>query len=195
MRPRLTLAVVALAVGVELVPAAVSSQQPSTAPAAVQLGVGERVRFRLARAPRQRHVGTIEQAGDGQLRVRVDGWTRLYVIRMEEFSELQVRGGRGSRGRGAVTGALTGLLIGGLLFALPTPEPDAFVGPQTRGEAALLGGILGGAIGALVGAASPGHLWVDVPLPAPGAGTAPDRIPPTELTAPPSATRGFRART
>ncbi|HSE28460.1 MAG TPA: hypothetical protein VLA95_09545 [Gemmatimonadales bacterium] len=141
---------------------------------------GDRVRLHPRAPGTQPMVGRWLGMRDGMVRLEVpggQGQADTSIVALETVALVERSTGRRSRaGAGMGTGAVIGLLVGGVAgFASGDDESGFF--QVTAGQKALAGGLLGAGvglvIGGIVGASSVSDRWEVVPLRPSAAGAGP----------------------
>jgi len=129
---------------------------------------GVRVRYLVPEASRP-FTGVVEQVDTVGMLVRPDGYHLSIRLGLDSLRSLAVFSGLRSKAAGAGRGAVAGFQLGFVLGVAVTtavwlsPADERWV-PFTAARSMV--GILGfGLLGGLQGAASPGEVWHDVPLP------------------------------
>jgi hypothetical protein len=144
---------VVLGISLLMTATAVAEEAPTLAP-------GARVRVTVT-TQEKRVVGQLVSLDEKSLSVRLKDEDAPRVYPRTEIESLDISAGRGSRGRGALYGALIGALGGAVALAADNSDDSLF----TDGEAAAIGALFFAPIGAVVGlAVPPRERWKDVPL-------------------------------
>ena len=135
---------------------------------------GARVRYKIPRASRP-FTGIVERIDSAGLLVRPDGITTSIHLGADSLRSLALSAGVRSPSDGAVRGAWAGLRIGFVLGVLittavwlsPADErcDDCFIGATVAvAQVSMVGAFGLGLLGGLIGAASPGEMWLDIPI-------------------------------
>lgn len=159
----------------------------ASAQASSALEVGQRVR--VVALDGSKRIGTLVLLTRDSLGVRSAASLPWHMFALEEIDRVDVRL-RGERrflravGLGVGLGAGFGVLLGAATYEPCVPRPgvwfDCIASPQSRGEAALMGGVALGALGLVIGVVTGLVMQYDVwgPPGAPsggGVGMAPER--------------------
>lgn len=143
---------------------------PLAAEQATTLDPGSRVRLSWTGGRGTRLTGAVQMTDEKVLWIVTDDQEVVRVPR-EQVTRLEIASGRkGHAGKGFLTGALAGALMGGLLMA-GSSEPLFCFGsgcgpPTTREKLAFVGftTLASGGIGAGIGALIRSDRWLEVPL-------------------------------
>ena len=143
------------------------------AQADIPSAVGARVRavaFINSCARPDIYIGTLASQYGDTVTVRTEGEDIITALPLTAVREIGVSKGQ-SRRKGFVRGAIAGILVGGIVGRVSTPNPEPYSGgtrdvSNRQNKAMIAGAAIGLGVGGLAGLAFPMEGWRKIPLPA-----------------------------